>query len=112
MRSGNEEIFVSVIVVRRPERADTVTTDPAEWAQSVVDSLRTQEPQNHVGFRQAGSVFGSEPGSAIRRAQPQSAYSQRYNHSLRPVPQWQRTWMFVISAACFIGAAYCFYLAT
>jgi hypothetical protein len=98
-----EEIFVSLIVVRRPERAGNETINPGEWAQSVLESLRTEGPQ-HTGTSRRGSTLrGSDLASA--------AYSQRNTHIHKRVPQGYRRWLLSLSAACCVGAVYCFYLA-
>ncbi len=102
MRQGNEEIFVSLIVVRRPERPSAETINPGEWAQSVLESLRAGDPKYQEGLGRGVAVSGRDLG--LPRG------SQRYDRDHRPATQRRRTCLFVLSAACFAGAAYSIYL--
>lgn len=113
MGSAEEEIYITMVVVKRPAQGIRSEADPSRWVQTMLDSLAVQMPADASCL----SVTGSRgPGTPTERGRPgpsrqlQAALSP--GRRTRPARTDTRasTWILLgLSLLCFIGSACSFY---
>jgi|GEM_PF-6333565 len=91
MPRGDEEVYVGVVVVKRPTDPLRPQPDPGSWAQAIAHTLTEQG-----AYYPRGRTAQSAPRAAAR------AWKRRAD--------WTRPLAFCIGVLCFSCGAYLFYL--
>lgn len=113
MGSAEEEIYITMVVVKRPAQVHRPEDDPARWAQTVLDSLPVPVPAE--ASLQPGAVARSLAARTGRgRIGPSPLAGTRLSRGgvsrLHRTGTQASSWILLgLSLLCFVGSAYSFY---
>lgn len=96
MRIAQEEVYIAMVVVKRPSRPGQPELDPTEWAQSVLRNL------NAEGVDHRACTIARGPALPFNGRIPPSPRPRRIESS---------RWLYLgLGIGCFTGAGYLLYL--
>lgn len=109
MGSAEEEIYITLVVVKRPAQAHR-SDDPSRWAQTVLDSLAvpmTADASPQPGAVARNPAVGTKQG---RSGPPRRVRGRLGGSQLARADTRGSTWILLgLSLLCFIGSACSFY---
>jgi len=98
---AEEEIYVTMVVVKRPARPHRQEADPSQWAQAVLDSLAVDAPPSATGLHRL-AAHGVAPMGGTKGRPAGSRFAGTRNST--------STWTLLgLSLLCFLGSACSFY---
>lgn len=112
MRSPEEEIFVSMVVVRRPMRSGRPDLDPAQWAQSLLNGLNAEGAESQLcSVVRKSHRTRQQWGSPMDRLCPNGnpLRGARQGTSLCHTDAIRWVWL-GLGVVCCVGSVYSFYL--
>ncbi len=106
MRPAEDDVYITVVVVRRPAQASAPDLDPNVLAQSVLHGIRAQEGMYSSTFSGGGRPRWS--GSA--QATTHISAAGWPGSKRRQAPARRRWWLLAVAIACWAGAVAAFYM--